>query len=111
MMVEQERRVHPRYKAHFAVGIDGDQKKGRLGVVQDASTHGVLLNTCSRFSPSDEVVLTLHALPDPKQVKARLVRIEEVRRESPYPWRYLAAAEFVEPQPSLEAVLTDAPRG
>jgi hypothetical protein len=105
-----DRRGHPRYKAQFAVGIDGNEKKGRLGVAQDASAHGVLVNTCSRFAPEDEVTLTIHAIPGGAQVRARLVRIQEVARESPYPWRYLAAAEFVEPLPELEAVIADAPR-
>jgi hypothetical protein len=110
MTSDQDRRIHPRYKAQFAVGIDGEQKKGRLGVAQDASAHGVLVNTSSRFAPKDEVTLTLHAVPGGTQVKARLVRIQEVARESPYPWRYLAAAEFVEPLPALEAAIADAPR-
>jgi hypothetical protein len=105
MAKDHERRGHPRYKTNFAVGIEGSEKKGRLGVVQDASAHGVLLNTGSRFAANDEVVLTLHAIPGCARVKARLVRVEEVKRESPYPWRYLAAAVFDQPLPELEAIL------
>ena len=105
-----ERRQHTRYKAHFAVGIDGGEKKGRLGIAQAARATGVLLNTRSLFAASEQVLLTLHALPTgAKQVQARLVRVEEVPKDSSYPWRYLAAAVFAEPIPALEAALIDQP--
>lgn len=104
-MNEQDRRGQKRIKAHLAVSIDGPEKKGRLGVSQDASANGLLLNTCSRFTPKDEVFLTLHALPNAVPVKARLVRIEEVKRDSAFPWRYLAAAVFEQPVPELENAL------
>jgi len=105
-MIDQERRGQKRTRAHFAVRIDGREKKGRLGVAQDASAHGILLNTCSRFTAADEVELTLLALPNAAPVKARLVRVEVVGRDSSFPWRYLAAAVFDRPVPELESVLS-----
>ena len=99
-MNEQDRRGRSR-SGDSAVSIDGPEKKGRLGVSQDASANG-LCQHASRFTPKDEVFLTLHALPNAVPVKARLVRIEEVKRDSALPWRYLAAAVFEQPVPELE---------
>ena len=101
----QDRRIHPRYRVHLAIEIQAGARSGRLGVSQDASVEGLLFNTRSRFSPGEEVSLTLHLSAteaDEAHVKAKILRVQSVDTGSSLPWRYLAAVQFERPIPELE---------
>lgn len=106
-MTEAERRLHHRYRVHLAVQIDTERRKDRVGVTQDASVHGMLLNTRTIFDIGEELDLKIH-LPvteDEAMVRARVVRVASVDPKSPLPFRYLAAVVFDNPCFDLESSL------
>jgi hypothetical protein len=106
-MTSSERRAHHRYKIHLAVEITAGERRNRVGVAQDASLKGILLNTRSSFSPGQVLELKIH-LPvteDEAAVTGHVVRVEDVDLQSPLPFRYLAAVEFERPLFELEASL------
>jgi hypothetical protein len=111
-MSESDRRRHNRYRTHFAVGIEAGNRKNRVGISHDVSVQGILLNTRSRFQLGDEVQLTLYApgLPDNQgpRVRAHVVRVEVVGRDSSLPWPFMAAAKFTMELPDLEPQLVRA---
>jgi hypothetical protein len=106
-MTSSERRAHHRYKIHLAVEITAGDRKNRVGVSQDASVRGILLNTRSAFEPGQTIELRIH-LPvteDEAEVTGHVVRVESVEWTSPLPFKYLAAVEFDRPLFELEASL------
>ena len=106
----EERRIHQRYRVHLAVEIEAGERSGRIGVSQDASVDGLLFNTRSRFTPGDDLTLTLHLSTSPLEearVRARVVRVESVDAKSSLPWRYLAAVRFHHPLPQLVDTIRD----
>ena len=110
-MHADERRERRRYRVTLPVAIDverpdADADAERVGLSRDASVSGVLFNTRSRFAPGDELELTLHLSPsEERRVRARVVRVETVPRDSNFLWRYLTAVRFDEPVPDLETTL------
>jgi hypothetical protein len=106
-MTSAERRQHHRYRVHLAVQIDTEGRKDRVGISQDASIHGMLLNTRSQFDIGEELDLKIH-LPvteDEASVRGHVVRMQAVDGKSPLPFRYLAAIAFERPVHELEASL------
>jgi ribosomal protein L21E len=101
-----ERRVEARRRRSFGVEFHLGQDKKRLGISRDASAHGILVNTLSRFSPGDEVTVTIYSSEQTStRAKARIVRVEPLGADARYPWRYLTAARFDEPIWELERVV------
>jgi hypothetical protein len=99
----RERREEPRRPRSFGVEFHAAARKTRVGIARDASAQGILVNTLNRFSPGEEVVVTIYSSEDRStRARARIVRVEPLAPESRYPWRYLTAAEFVEPVWELE---------
>lgn len=106
-MTPSERRLHNRYRVHLAVQIDTARRKDRVGVSQDASVCGMLLNTRSVFDLGEEIDLKIH-LPvseDEALVKGHVVRVQPVDPKSPLPFRYLAAVVFEHPLFELQSSL------
>jgi hypothetical protein len=112
--LDANRRAHHRFTTRFPLKVDAGARKDRLGVAYDASAGGLLFNTASRFEPG--TVIELSMLPpsqrppasdetvtadEPIQVKARVVRVESVPRESTLPWRWLTAVQFEHELPDL----------
>jgi len=102
----EERRGQRRYRVTLPLEIARPDTRERVGLSRDASVAGVLFNTRSRFAPGDRVDVTLHlSTEQTKRVRAEVVRVEVVPRDSNFLWRYLAAVRFTEPLPELEAAL------
>lgn len=95
--MESERRTSIRQPATVAVEIDGQQRKGRLGITRDASRTGMLMATPSRFEIGEEFSLTLYLGNNTERVRGRVRRIETTSPRSNEMWRYRLAVEFVEP--------------
>jgi hypothetical protein len=100
---KRERRGEPRCARSFGVEFHAPLHKKRVGIARDASAQGILVNTLNRFSPGEEVTVTIYCSEDwSTRVRARIVRVEPLAPESRYPWRYLTAAQFVDPVWELE---------
>jgi hypothetical protein len=107
-----ERRAHKRYRANFPINIEVGARKNRVGMTRDASPHGLLFNTPSRFAPDDELELTFYmptTVSDLVRLRGVVVRVEDA--PDALPWRYLTAVKFVEPAPALEEPLRVLERG
>jgi hypothetical protein len=91
----------------MAVGLDADDRRNRVGVSIDVSTHGARINTASRFAEGDDVRLTLvHEASSPRVTcDASVVRCETVDSSSYALWRYVIAVKFARPLPEVEASL------
>ena len=99
----RERRGEARRPRSFGVEFDATERKKRVGIARDVSAHGILVNTLNRFSPGEEVTLTIYSSEDRRtRARARIVRVEPLAAESRYPWRYMTAAQFIEPVWELE---------
>jgi hypothetical protein len=106
----EERRVEARRPRSFGVEFHVGRDKKRLGISRDASSHGILVNTLSRFSLGDEVTVTIYSSEQTStRAKARIVRVEPLGPDARYPWRYLTAARFDEPIWELERVVRRKP--
>jgi hypothetical protein len=111
-----ERRAERRFRVTLPVAIAGGTEGGsepieRIGLSRDASASGVLFNTRSRFAAGDEIDLTLHlAADEERRVRARVVRVETVPKDSDFLWRYLTAVCFLEPLPDLVTKLAESTR-
>ena len=90
---EQRRKVM-RVDAIFAVELSSKAKPGRCGVTRNASGSGLLIVTPSRFDVGDEVDVAVHVGTQLSRASARVVRVEENRRDSPEVWRYRLAIEL-----------------
>ena len=95
--MESDRRTSTRMPATIAVEIDGQSRKGRLGVTRDASQTGLLMATPSRFDIGEELDLKLYVGHDIKHVRGRVARIETNPPRSTEMWRYKLAIQLIEP--------------
>jgi len=100
-----ERRGGTRRAKNLGIEFDAATPRRRVGVSRDASAQGILVNTLNRFSPGEEVMVTIYGDNTSTRAKARIVRVEPMSAETRYPWRYLTAARFEEPVPELERLL------
>lgn len=88
-----QRRKALRVNAVFAVELSSKAKPGRCGVTRNASGSGLLIVTPSRFDVGDELDVAVHVGTQLSRASARVVRVEENRRDSPEVWRYRLAIE------------------
>jgi hypothetical protein len=106
----QERRVEARRPRSFGVEFHLGQDRKRVGISRDASSRGILVNTLNKFSPGEEVTVTIYSSEQTStRAKARIVRVEPLGPDARYPWRYLTAARFDEPIWELERVARKTP--
>jgi hypothetical protein len=104
-----ERRTKPRVPAYFAVELSSSAKRMRCGVTRNASGLGLLVVTPSRFRPSDELEVAVHADGHRAQLKGRVVRVDENPVSSSELWRYRLGIALEEPLPA--DILACAERG
>jgi len=98
-----ERRHAERKAAFVAVEIDGEKRKGRVGMTRDASRTGVLVATPSRFEVGDALRLTLFVgVHERATVSGKVIRVETTNVRSNELWRYRLAVAF-------DAALDEAP--
>lgn len=99
----QERRRDRRMPRSFGVEFAGTGPMRRVGITRDASATGILVNTLNRFALGEDVLVTIHSSPETTtRARAKIVRVEPVRADARYPWRYVTAARFEEPVWELE---------
>jgi hypothetical protein len=91
---ERDRRVAERLEAVIVVALDRD---GRLGVTRDVSETGILVATRFRFSPGDQLELTIHGPSGPISTTGTVVRVEETPPAEE--WRYRIAMHLDTPMP------------
>ena len=82
------------------VELNSAEKRGRCGVTRNASDHGLLIVTASRFKEADRLELAVHSEGGARRMAARIVRIDENPPRSPELWRYRLAVELEEPLPA-----------
>jgi acetyltransferase-like isoleucine patch superfamily enzyme len=104
-MPSAERRTAPRRTAHVALGLDTDDRKGRIGVSRDISMTGVLFASRSKFVPDETITVSVTALTgDRISINGKVIRSHPV---DIYPWTHVTAVAFVEPATLLHAVVDE----
>jgi hypothetical protein len=91
---ERDRRVAERQEAVIVVALDHD---GLFGVTRDVSQSGLLIATRFRFTPGDQVELTIHQPDGPLEAIGTVVRVEETPPTDE--WRYRVAMHIDIPLP------------
>lgn len=98
---DDERRRISRTHAVFAVKIDSDKRRGRLGVVRDASEKGILIVTPSSFQPGERLNLTVFAGDEEFEVSGTVARLDENDVSSSEPWRWRVAISLEQSLPPI----------
>lgn len=98
---DDERRRISRTHAVFAVQIDSDTRRGRLGVVRDASEKGLLMVSPSSFQPGERVSLTVFAGEEEFAVSGTVARLDENSVSSSEPWRWRVAISLEQSLPQV----------
>lgn len=83
---------HARKNRHplaLALELEDDHKRGRVAVLRNVSTSGLLVNTPSRFALGSTVKVRVHGHDGTTaQFDAEVARVEECDAHSSEPWRY-----------------------
>lgn len=95
-----ERRRDRRISGTFAIGLNSEQKRDRLGVTRDISEHGLLVVTPSRFASGEKIALRVWVGGQEVETEGHVARVAEHTKESPEVWRYRLAIELDEPLPA-----------
>ena len=98
---DTERRRISRTHAVFAVKIDSDTRRGRLGVVRDASEKGLLVVTPSSFRPGERLELTVFAGEEEFALSGTVARLDENPFSSSEPWRWRVAISLDQALPEI----------
>lgn len=94
-----ERRVHVRHPANVVVAISTDERRDRVGVTSDVSTHGLLVHSLSRFAVGERVSLMYRYHGVESVATGRVVRAERDDRWMMFP--HATAVQLDRPQPAL----------
>jgi hypothetical protein len=96
-MTVDERRRESRVDSIVVVEVASGEKAGRFGVTHNASEHGLLIATRTKFKPGDYIELVVHGHDRVVHLRGHVVRVEET--PPTFEWRYRAAIELDEPLP------------
>jgi len=99
-LTSTDRRAGSRQDAAIPIRIDTDARPDRVGIIWNMSHQGALVGTPSRFQIADRALLRLCSDGrEPRDVEARIVRIEVNDPKSAGIFRYRMAVRFFEPLP------------
>jgi len=107
--MEDERRRAKRHCLWFPMTVGGDGETRGRAVSQDISESGMLVAAATKLEEEAPVSVTFRLSPQGEQrtVTGRIVRLRANERDPDGFWPHLAAIEFDEPVPQLEALLVE----
>lgn len=106
VMQASDRRSSGRFRIHLPVAIHTGDETERVGVTQNASPQGLLINTPSRLQPGANLKVSIRNGRASSEVTAHVVRVESVSARSSLPFAYLTAVELDDESPVLAAFAT-----
>jgi hypothetical protein len=108
--MDEERRLHTRYRLWLPARIEGRGEEARLAIGHDISQTGSLLVTNGALEVGAHIVLFVRVPPegdDEQRVAARVVRSGPNEADPQGLWPFQIAVEFDEAAPALEALVRE----
>lgn len=107
MSEAKDKRVAPREPVHLVAEIEIDGKQVGCGISRDASGTGLLLLTHLNLAQGSQLALRLYVPhePDPRMLRASVVRSERILASEGVVWDYRIAVALDDPPPELQQLV------